>query len=68
MSKWTKKDNGFFKVWVNDKLKYDYEGPTKTVQQVYQKFGIYRTGITRYLNYKNKSHIQKCLDENNGTK
>ena len=66
-AKWTKKDNGFFKVWVNDKLKYDYKGPTKTEKYVYQKFGIYRTGITRYLNYQNKSHIQKCLDENNGT-
>ena len=64
-AKWTKKDNGFFKVWINDKLKYDYKGPTKTEKYVYQKFGIYRTGITRYLNYQNKSHIQKCLDENN---
>ena len=24
---WSKKDDGFFKVWVNDKLKYDYKGP-----------------------------------------
>ena len=61
--KWTKKKDGFFKVWVNDELKYDYKGPTKTEQYVYQKFGIYRTGITRYLNYKNLDGIEKCFNE-----
>ena len=65
--KWTKKDNGFFKIWVNDKLKYDYEGPTKTEEHVYQKFGIYRTGITRYLNYKNLEAIQECFKEKGNT-
>lgn len=63
-AKWTKKDNGFFKVWVNDELKYDYEGPTKTKTYIYQKFGIYSTGITRYINYKNVKVIQKkCFYE-----
>ena len=49
--KWSKKNDGFFKLWVNDKLKYDYKGPTKTEKYVYAKFGIYSTGITRYINY-----------------
>ena len=63
-AKWTKKDDGFFKVWVNDELKYDYKGPTKTTTYVYQKSGIYSTGITRYLNYKNVDVIQKkCFYE-----
>jgi len=62
-AKWSKKKDGFFKVWVNGELKYDYKGPTKTVQYVYQKFGIYRTGITRYLNYKNLDAIEKCFEE-----
>ena len=61
--KWTKKNDGFFKLWINDELKYDYKGPTKTAQYVYQKFGIYRTGITRYLNYKNLDAIEKCFEE-----
>jgi len=65
--KWTKKDDGFFKVWVNDELKYDYKGPTKTKEYIYQKFGIYRTGISRYINYKNLDSILKCLDNENGT-
>ncbi len=62
-AKWSKKDDGFFKVWVNDKLKYDYKGPTKTKSYVYEKFGIYSTGVTRYLNYKNLDAIEKCFEE-----
>ena len=65
--KWTKKNDGFFKLWINDDLKYDYKGPTKTKQYVYQKFGVYRTGITRYLNYKNLEAIEKCFEEKSYT-
>tara|TARA_B100001057_G_scaffold214339_1_gene214699 strand:- start:217 stop:1146 length:930 start_codon:yes stop_codon:yes gene_type:complete len=65
--KWSKKDDGFFKVWVNEKLKYDYKGPTKTLKYVYQKFGIYSTGITRYINYENIDNIEKCFDEQGRT-
>ena len=57
----------FFKIWINDKLKYDYKGPTKTKQYVYQKFGVYRTGITRYLNYKNLEAIEQCFKEKGKT-
>jgi len=66
-AKWSKKNNGFFKVWVNDKLKYDYKGATMTGKSVYQKIGIYRTGITRYINYKNLANIADCLGSKNGT-
>ena len=62
-AKWTKKKDGFFKIWINDELKYDYVGPTKSKSKVYQKFGVYRTGITRYLNYINVDKIEKCFDE-----
>ena len=61
--KWSKKKDGFFKVWVNNELKYDYKGPTKTKKYVYYKFGVYRTGISRYLNYKNLDGIEKCFEE-----
>ena len=27
--KWTDKEEGFMKIWVNDKIKLDYTGPTK---------------------------------------
>ena len=65
--KWSKKKDGFFKVWVNNELKYDYKGPTKTKQYVYYKFGVYRTGITRYLNYKNIDEIEMCFKEKGST-
>ena len=62
-AKWTKKDSGFFKIWVNGEQKYDYKGPTKSKTYVYQKFGVYRTGITRYINYVNIDSIKKCFNE-----
>ena len=66
-AKWSKKKDGFFKIWVNGELKYDYKGPTKSKSKVYQKFGVYRTGITRYLNYVNIDGIDKCLREKEST-
>ena len=38
-----------------------------TGKSVYQKIGIYRTGITRYINYKNLDNIADCLVSKNGT-
>ena len=66
-AKWSKKDDGFFKVWVNDKLKYEYKGPTKTKKYVYEKFGIYSTGVTRYKNYKNLDVMEKCFEKKGNT-
>jgi len=66
-AKWSKKDDGFFKVWVNEKLQYDYKGPTKTLKYVYQKFGIYSTGVTRYINYENIDNIEKCFEKKGRT-
>jgi hypothetical protein len=46
---WTHKENGFFRVWVNGKLSFKYNGPTKSKgKKVYQKFGVYRSFMTRY--------------------
>ena len=50
--KWTKKDDGFFKVWINNELRYDYNGPTKTEKKVFFKFGIYRTFLSKYIKYQ----------------
>jgi len=62
-AKWSKKEDGFFKIWINNKIKYDYIGPTKTKTKVYQKFGIYSTSLTAYYNFKNFEFIEKCLNE-----
>ena len=66
-AKWTKKKDGFFKIWINNELKYDYVGPTKSRQKVYQKFGVYRTGISRYINHVNIDKLKICLEEKGKT-
>ena len=44
----TSKDNGFYKVWVNGKLKYDYKGKTTEGNKSFFKFGIYQTRVDRW--------------------
>ena len=44
-AKWTHKDEGFFKIWVNNNLAFDYKGPTKRKGKNYFKFGIYRSKV-----------------------
>ena len=46
---WTHKENGFFRVWVNGKLSFKYNGPTKSKgKKKKKKFGVYRSFMTRY--------------------
>ena len=46
---WTKNVDGFFKVWVNEKLKIDFKGAvTKYNRPIFFKYGIYRAFISRY--------------------
>ena len=52
--KWSKKDDGFFKVWLNGKQVYSFAGPTKTIAQVYFKFGIYRSYLGKWI-YSSKN-------------
>jgi len=43
--KWTHKDNGYLKLWVNNELVFDNKGPTKRKHPINFKFGIYRSGV-----------------------
>ena len=46
---------------------YEYKGPTltKNTEFVYFKFGIYRSGLSRYLNHKNLSpEVEACFEKN----
>lgn len=45
---WTNKGDGFFKVWVNGEEKVNYAGPTMAKNDVYFKYGLYRTFVSRY--------------------
>jgi len=65
--KWSKKDNGFIKLWLNNKLVFEYTGQTLTrnTEFVYFKFGIYRSALSRYLNQKNFSpEVEACFEKN----
>ena len=57
---WSHKDDGFFKVWVNNKLVHDFKGKTKSKGvKTYFKFGIYRSKVSTYeLMYKKKIPTQ----------
>ena len=57
---WSHKDDGFFKVWVNNKLVHDFKGKTKSKGvKTYFKFVIYRSQVSVYeLKYKKKIPTQ----------
>lgn len=44
----TSKDTGFYKVWVNGELKYNYKGKTTEGNESYFKFGIYQTRVDEW--------------------
>lgn len=41
---WRKAQDGYFKVFVNDALTYDFRGQTMSAKKVYFKLGVYRIG------------------------
>jgi len=45
--KWSHKKSGFYKVWANGKIIYDYSGPTiyEKKNKAYLKIGIYRNQV-----------------------
>jgi len=52
-ARWTKKTDGWFKVWVNGEEKASHDGKTMTCKAVYFKYGVYRTFLSR--NSKSKT-------------
>lgn len=44
---WTKQSNGWFKVWVNGNQKVSYTGKTMSCNEVFFKYGIYRSHVSR---------------------
>jgi len=47
-ARWSRDDDGFFKVWADGVQKVDYAGKTMTARAVYFKYGLYRTAVSRY--------------------
>lgn len=47
-AKWSRSDDGWFQIWVNGKLKFNYKGKTMFCQKgVYFKYGVYRSFVSR---------------------
>ena len=47
----TSKDSGFYKIWVNGNLKYEYNGTITGGEENYFKFGIYQTKVSVWSMY-----------------
>ncbi len=49
-AKWTHKDDGFFKIWINGKLTYQHNGKTHLKgDEIEYQLGIYRSFVSRSL-------------------
>ena len=47
-AKWTHKENGFFKIWINGKLLYEHKGKTLLKGDVIEhQLGVYRSFVSR---------------------
>ena len=55
--RWSKGEDGFFRVWANGKHKVDYRGRTLVSERVYFKYGLYRTFISRYKTRHNTATV-----------
>ncbi len=50
-----KQEDGFFQVFVNGELKYDFKGRTMSGTSVYFKYGVYRSYVSRYTSINSNS-------------
>ena len=57
-AKWSKYDDGFITVWVNDVLTASYSGAlTKHNHPIYFKYGVYRSFLSRYKSARNVDSV-----------
>jgi hypothetical protein len=55
----TSKETGFYKIWVNGKLKYEYYGAITGGKENYFKFGIYQTKVSVWPMYHSQTPYPK---------
>ena len=56
-ARWSKGADGFFRVWVNGKERASFDGPTMRTDQVYFRYGVYRTFMSRYRRKTGEKHV-----------
>lgn len=49
-ARWSRMPDGFFRVYVAGVLRSEYRGVTMTAREVYLKYGVYRSFVSRYWN------------------
>lgn len=54
---WSRNDSGFFRVYVNGKKAYEYEGKTMSARRIYFKYGVYRAFVSRYKGVRNVDEV-----------
>jgi hypothetical protein len=47
--RWSKNNDGFFNLWIDQEQKVQYSGQTMSGKRAYFKYGIYRSYISRYF-------------------
>ena len=52
----TNQESGFYKIWVNNKLRYNYSGITTEGKPSYFKFGIHQTFVNKFSKLRNTSY------------
>ena len=62
-AKFTHKENGYLKIWINQELKFEYEGKTIQHKSIvpFFKFGIYHTFLSRWKRYVGKEVAAKGM-------
>lgn len=57
-ARWSKKNDGFIRVWVNGFLKANYSGAlTRYDHPIYFKYGVYRSFLSRYKSSHNTDRV-----------
>ena len=56
-ARWSADKDGFFKVYVNDDLKWAFNGRTNTRGRIYFKYGVYRTWLSYYKRAKGVDQV-----------
>ena len=56
-ARWSADKDGFFKVYVNEDLKWAFKEPTNTRGRIYFKYGVYRTWLSYYKTAKGVDQV-----------
>lgn len=56
-ARWSRAPDGFFRVYVDGVQRSDYAGVTASADEIYLKYGVYRSFVSRYKAAKNVAEV-----------